>query len=106
MKDIMKLMQQAGQIQARMQKMQEELATLEVEGQAGGGLVKIVLNGKGEMRSVRIDPSLFKPDDVEMVEDLVVAAHQDARGRVEAEVQSRMQDVTGGLPIPPGMKLF
>lgn len=106
MKDLMKLMAQAGQIQQKMQKMQEELAALEVEGQSGAGLVKVTLNGKFEMRSVRIDPSLMKPGEAEIVEDLVLAAHQDARAKAEAEMQSRMQEVTGGLPLPPGMKLF
>ena len=106
MKDIMKLMAQAGQIQARMQKMQEELAALEVEGQSGAGLVKVVLSGKGEMKAVRIDPGLMKPGEGDMVEDLVMAAHQDARAKVETLLQERMQEVTGGLPLPPGMKLF
>lgn len=106
MKDLMKLMQQAGQIQARMQKMQEELASLELEGQSGAGLVSVTLNGKGEMRGVRIDPSLMKPGEAEIVEDLILAAHQDARAKVEATMQERIQEVTGGLPLPPGMKLF
>jgi nucleoid-associated protein EbfC len=106
MKDLMKLMAQAGQIQQKMQKMQEELASLEIEGQSGGGLVKVILNGKGEMRSVRIDANLMKPGEAEIVEDLILAAHQDARAKVEASMQERMQEVTGGLPLPPGMKLF
>jgi DNA-binding YbaB/EbfC family protein len=106
MKDLMKLMQQAGQIQQRMQKLQEDLAAMEIEGQSGAGLVKVALNGKGEMRSIRIDPSLLKPDEAEIVEDLILAAHQDARAKVEATMQERMQEVTGGLPLPPGMKLF
>lgn len=106
MKDLMKLMQQAGQIQSRMQKMQEELAALEIEGQAGAGMVRVTLSGKGEMRSVRIDPSLMKPGESEMVEDLIMAAHQDARAKVDAQMESRMQSVTGGLPLPPGLKLF
>jgi DNA-binding YbaB/EbfC family protein len=106
MKDLMKMMKQAQEIQGRMQRMQEELASLEVSGQSGAGMVKITLNGKGEMRAVKIDPSLLKPDDVEMVEDLVLAAFQDAKGKVEVEMQKRMQDVAGGLPLPPGLKLF
>jgi DNA-binding YbaB/EbfC family protein len=106
MKDLMKLMQQAGQIQQRMQKLQEDLAAMELEGQSGGGLVRVTLNGKGEMRGVRIDPSLLKPDEAEIVEDLILAAHQDARAKVESTMQERMQEVTGGLPLPPGMKLF
>lgn len=106
MKDLMKMMKQAQEIQGRMQQMQEELAALEVSGQSGAGMVKITLNGKGEMRAVKIDPSLLKPDDVEMVEDLVLAAFQDAKGKVETEMQKRMQEVAGGLPLPPGLKLF
>jgi nucleoid-associated protein EbfC len=106
MKDLMKMMKQAQELQGRMQQMQEELAALEVNGQSGAGMVKITLNGKGEMRAVKIDPSLLKPDDAEMVEDLVLAAFQDAKGKVEGEMQKRMQEVTGGLPLPPGLKLF
>lgn len=106
MKDLMKLMQQAGQIQAKMQRMQEELAALEIEGKSGAGMVTVTLTGKGDMRSVRIDPSLLKPDEAEIVEDLVLAAFQDARTKVEQAMQERMQEVTGGLPLPPGMKLF
>jgi len=106
MKDLMGMMKKAQELQGRMQRMQEELAALEVSGQSGAGLVQITLNGKGEMRSVKIDPSLLKPDDAEIVEDLVVAAFQDAKGKVEAEMQKRMQDVAGGLPLPPGLKLF
>jgi len=106
MKDLMGMMKKAQELQGRMQRMQEELAALEVSGQSGAGLVQITLNGKGEMRSVKIDPSLLKPDDAEIVEDLVLAAFQDAKGKVEAEMQKRMQDVTGGLPLPPGLKLF
>ena len=106
MKDLMKMMKQAQEIQGRMQRMQEELAALEVQGQAGAGMVRVTLNGKGEMRGVRIDPSLVKPEDVEMIEDLIVAAHADARAKVDVEMQAKMQEVTGGLPLPPGLKLF
>jgi DNA-binding YbaB/EbfC family protein len=94
MKDLMKLMQQAGQIQQRMQQLQEDLAAMEIDGQSGGGLVQVKLNGKGEMRSIRIDPSLLKPDEAEIVEDLILAAHQDARAKVESTMQERMQEVT------------
>jgi DNA-binding YbaB/EbfC family protein len=106
MKDLMKMMKQAQELQGRMQQMQAELAALEVSGQSGAGLVKVTLNGKGEMRAVKIDPSLLKPEDAEMVEDLVIAAFQDAKGKVEGEMQKRMQEVAGGLPLPPGLKLF
>ncbi len=106
MKDLMGMMKKAQELQGKMQRMQEELSALEVSGQSGAGLVQVTLNGKGEMRSVKIDPSLLKPDDAEIVEDLVLAAFQDAKGKVEGEMQKRMQEVTGGLPLPPGLKLF
>lgn len=106
MKNPFEMMKQVQELQGRMQQMQAELAALEVSGQSGAGLVTITLNGKGEMRSVKIDPSLLKPEDVEMVEDLVLAAFTDAKGKVESEMQKRMQEVAGGLPLPPGLKLF
>ena len=106
MKDLMKLMKQAGEIQGRMQKLQEDLAALEVEGQSGGGLVKVTLNGKMEARGIKIDPSLIKPGEGEMLEDLILAAFQDAKGKAETAVQAKMQEVTGGLQLPPGLKLF
>lgn len=106
MKDLMGMMKQVREMQSRMQQMQEELAALEVSGQSGGGLVTVTLTGKGDMKRVRIDPSLLKPDEAEIVEDLIIAAAQDAKTKVEAALQEKMQSVTGGLPIPPGMKLF
>ncbi len=106
MKDIMGMMKQVGQMQARMQKMQEELAAAEVEGQSGAGLVRVTLNGKGEMTRIAIDPNLMKPGEAEILEDLVLAANQDARAKVESLMQSKMAEVTGGLPLPPGLKLF
>lgn len=106
MKDLMSLMKQAGQIQARMKEMQDSLAAEEVEGQSGGGMVRITLNGKGEMKRVAIDPSLLKPEDGEVLEDLILAAASDARAKVDAKMQEKMQEVAGGLPLPPGMKLF
>ncbi|WDR02261.1 YbaB/EbfC family nucleoid-associated protein [Devosia algicola] len=105
MKDIMGMMKAAGEMKDKMEAMQAELANLLVEGKSGGGMVKITLNGKGDLRGVKIDPSMFKEDDVEILEDLIVAAHADAKTKVEAETQNRMADVTAGLPIPPGMKL-
>ena len=104
--DLMKMMKQAQEIQGRMQKLQEELSGLEVEGQSGGGLVKVTLNGKMEARGIKIDPSLIKPEEAEILEDLVMAAFQDAKGKAEAAVQARMQEITGGLALPPGLKLF
>jgi nucleoid-associated protein EbfC len=77
-----------------------------VEGQSGGGLVVLTLNGKGELVGVKIDSSLLKPDDVEILEDLIVAAHTDAKAKVERILQEKMQTLTGGLPLPPGLKLF
>lgn len=106
MKDLMGMMSKVREMQARMQQAQEELEALTVEGSSGGGLVRVTLNGKGDMKRVSIDPSLLKPDEAEIVEDLVLAAAQDAKVKVEAAVQQKMQSVTGGLPLPPGMKLF
>jgi len=106
MKDIMGLMKQLGQMQSRMQAMQDELAALEIGGQSGGGLVEVTLDGKANLKRIKLDPSLMKPEEVEIVEDLVIAAIQDAKGKVEAALAEKMQAVTGGLPLPPGMKLF
>ncbi len=106
MKDLMGMMKQVGQMQARLKEVQEELARAEIEGQSGGGLVRVTVDGKGEVKRVRIDPSLMKPDDAEIVEDLIVAAATDARAKADAAMQAKMADVTGGLPLPPGMKLF
>jgi hypothetical protein len=104
--DLMKMMKQAQEIQGRMQKMQEDLAGLEVEGQSGGGLVKVTLNGKFEARAIKIDPSLIKPDEREILEDLILAAFQDAKSKAEAAAQAKMEELTGDLQLPPGLKLF
>jgi DNA-binding YbaB/EbfC family protein len=104
MKDLMGMMKKAQELQERMGRMQEEIGNLVVEGRAGGGLVTVSLTGKFELRSLRIDPSLFKEDEVSLLEDLIIAAHADARAKAEAETQSRMQEMTAGLPLPPGMK--
>jgi nucleoid-associated protein EbfC len=106
MKDLMGMMKQAQQLQSRMQQMQEELAATEVVGQSGGGMVSVMLDGKGVMKRLKIDPSLMVPAEVEIVEDLILAATEDARGKVEAVMQSKMQEATGGLPLPPGLKLW
>ena len=106
MKDLMGLMKQAQQMQERAQRLQEELAQMEVAGQSGGGLVRVTLNGKGDMKGLKVDPSLMRPDETEILEDLIVAAAADAKAKVEAHMQSKMQELTGGLPLPPGMKLF
>jgi len=105
MKDIMGLMKRAQAMQSRMQELQAQLDQVEVEGQAGSGGVRVVLTAKGAMRGVVIDPSLIVASDKEMLEDLIVTAHEDARRKGEALVQARMQAITAGLPLPPGMKL-
>ncbi|MCF6369167.1 YbaB/EbfC family nucleoid-associated protein [Rhizobium halophilum] len=105
MRDIMGMMGKVKEMQAKMEKVQADIAALEVEGKSGGGLVTVRLSGKGEMLGLKIDPSLFKEDDVEILEDLIVAAHQDAKGKAEAAAAEMTQDLTAGLPIPPGMKL-
>ena len=105
MKDLMGMMKGIGEMKAKMEAAQAEIGNLVVEGKAGGGLVTVTLSGKGDLRGIKIDPSLFRDDDVEVLEDLLIAAHADAKGKAEAEVAQRMQDVTAGLPIPPGMKL-
>src|SRR6266700_6017390 len=106
MADFIGLMKQATELKSKMEAMQAELDQAEVEGTAGGGLVTVKLSGKGEMKGVKIDASLMKPQETQIVEDLVVAAHADARRKVEALMQEKMKNVTGGLPLPPGLKLF
>ena len=97
------LMKQAQQMQANMQKMQEQIAQMEIEGQAGAGMVKIVMTGKHDVRRVSIDPSVM--DDREMLEDLIAAAVNDAVRRIESTTQEKMSSFTAGLNLPPGMKL-
>jgi DNA-binding YbaB/EbfC family protein len=106
MADFMGLMKQAAELKSKMEALQAELDSAEVEGTAGGGLVQVRLNGHGELRGVRIDESLMQPSERTIVEDLLVAAHADARRKVEALTQEKMRGVAGGLPLPPGMKLF
>ena len=105
MKDIMGMMKAATEMKGKMEAMQAELANLVVEGRAGGGMVVVSLSGKGDLKGLKIDPSLFKEDDVEVLEDLIIAAHSDAKAKAEAETQRKMAEVTAGLPLPPGMKL-
>jgi DNA-binding YbaB/EbfC family protein len=105
MKNIGDLMKQAQQLQSRFQEAQERVNQIEAEGQSGGGMVRVTINGKGLAKSVRIDPSLIDPKDVGMLEDLVVAAINDARTKVDALMADEMAKVTGGLPLPPGFKL-
>jgi len=106
MADFLGLMKQAAEFKSKMEAMQAELEQIEIDGTAGGGLVTVRLSGKGEMRSVKIDDSLVKPGEKEILEDLLVAAHADARRRAETVLQEKMKAVTGGLPLPPGLKLF
>jgi nucleoid-associated protein EbfC len=106
MPDFLGLMKQATEFKSKMEAMQAELERLEVEGTAGGGLVAIRLSGKGDLRGVRIDDSLLKPDQKEIAEDLIVAAHADAKRKLEAMLQEKMQELTGGMALPPGLKLF
>jgi hypothetical protein len=106
MPDFLGLMKQATELKSKMEAMQAELDRLEVEGSAGGGLVALTISGKGELRGTRIDDSLLKPDQKEILEDLIVAAHADARRKLEAMLAEKMQAMTGGLPLPPGLKLF
>lgn len=104
MKNLSQMMKQAQEMQSKMAEMQERMADIEVPGQSGGGMVTVVLNGKGEMRSVKIDPALIDPNDAEVMEDLIVAAVNDAKGKVEARMQEETQKLMGGLQLPPGMK--
>jgi hypothetical protein len=104
MRDIMGMMGKVKEMQSKMEKTQAEIAALEIEGKSGGGLVTIVLNGKGEMKSIKIDPSLFKEEDSEILEDLIVAAHKDAKDKGEVQAQEKMASITAGIPLPPGMK--
>jgi DNA-binding YbaB/EbfC family protein len=106
MADFMGMMKQAAQLQSKMQELQAELDRMEIEGTAGGGMVTVTLTGKGDLKGVKIDDSLIKPGEKEILEDLLVAAHADAKRKSEALLQDKMKDLTGGLPLPPGLKLF
>ena len=105
MKNLAGLMKQAQQMQSKMQEMQDALQALEMTGEAGAGLVRVTLNGKNELRSIKIDPKMADPAETEMLEDLILAAHRDARAKIETASAAEMQKVTGGLQLPPGMKL-
>jgi len=106
MADFLGMMKQAAQLQTKMQEMQAELDTIEVEGTSGGGVVHVKLTAKGEMKGVKIDDSLIKPGEKEILEDLLVAAHADARRKAEEVMAEKMKGLTGGLSLPPGLKLF
>jgi hypothetical protein len=105
MVDFMGMMKQAAQLQTKMQELQAELDRIEVEGAAGGGMVTVKLSAKGDLKGVKIDDQLMKASDKEILEDLLVAAHADARRKAEAVMQEKMKGLTGGLPLPPGLSL-
>ncbi|CAN5289034.1 YbaB/EbfC family nucleoid-associated protein [soil metagenome] len=105
MKNLSEMMKQVQQMQSRMQDMQAKLASMTVEGRSGGGLVSITLNGKGALTATAVDESLLKPSEKEILEDLLIAAHADAKTKLEQLVADQMKDITGGLPLPPGLQL-
>lgn len=105
MKNIAGLMKQAQQMQQKMADMQAKLEASEIEGVAGAGLVRVVLSGKGALKSVKIDPKLIDPSEIEMLEDLIIAAHNDAKAKIDAEMEAETKNAMGGLSLPPGMKL-
>ena len=106
MADFLGMMKQAAQLQTKMQEMQAELDQIMVDGTAGGGMVSVTMSAKGDLKGVRIDEQLVKPGEKEIIEDLIVAAHADARRKAEAVMQEKMKSIAGGLPLPPGLKLF
>ena len=105
MKNLAGLMKQASQMQAKMAEMQAKMEAMEIEGAAGAGMVTVTLSGKSELKSVRIDPKLADPGELEMLQDLIVAAHADAKRKVEAVMASEMEQATGGMQLPGGLKL-
>ena len=105
MKNLAGLMKQAQAMQQNMQDMQARLEALEIRGESGAGLVRLTLSGKGELKSAAIDPKLLDPNDAEMLQDLIVAAHRDAKSKLEAITAEEMQKATGGMSLPPGLKL-
>jgi hypothetical protein len=105
MRDFGDLMKQAAGLQAKMQAVQEKLAELEVEGASGGGMVRVTLTGKGYAKSVKVEPSLLRPDDADVLEDLIAAALNDAKSKLETRAAEEMKSLTAGIPLPPGMKL-
>jgi DNA-binding YbaB/EbfC family protein len=105
MKNFGNMLKEAQKLQGKMTEMQAKLNEIEMDGSAGGGMVTVTLNGKGEMRKVKIDPTLADPNEIEILEDLVVAAFNDAKARVESHVQQEMGKLTGGLNLPAGLKL-
>lgn len=106
MRDMMGLMKQAQAMQQKMQEMQAEMERLTVDGSSGGGAVKVTVSVKGDLKGIVIEPSLMVPEEKEILEDLIVAAMADARGKGERIMQERMSEMTGGMQLPPGMNLF
>lgn len=105
MADFMGMMKKAAELQSKMKAMQDELDHIEVEGVSGGGLVSVRMTAKGDVKTIKIDPSLMKADEIEILEDLLVTAHNEARRKAEAAMQEKMQTLTGGLGLPPGLGL-
>ncbi|NQV84323.1 MAG: YbaB/EbfC family nucleoid-associated protein [Rhodospirillales bacterium] len=105
MKNLGDMLKKAQDFQSKMTGMQEELADMEITGSSGGGMVRVTLNGKGEARAIKIDPALVTPDDAQVLEDLILAAFNDAKGKIETMMQEKMSDLTGGMGLPPGFKL-
>ena len=105
MKNLAGLMKQASQMQARMAEVQARLEAMEITGQSGAGMVTLVLSGKGELKRLQVDPKLADPGEIETLQDLVVAAHADARRKLDETTQEEMRAMTGGIELPPGMKL-
>ncbi len=105
MKNLGEMMKQVQEMQSRLEEAQAKLEDLTVTGEAGGGMVKVTLNGKGAMRGIELDPGLLKADEREILEDLIVAAYGEARAKMEKLAADNMKDVTGGLPLPPGFQM-
>ncbi len=105
MKNLGNMLKQAKEMQSKMEDMQRELEETTIEGTSGGGMVTVTMSGKGALKGIKIDPSLLKADEADMLEDLIIAAHGDAKARIETKTKEAMADLTGGMPLPPGFKL-
>lgn len=105
MKNLAQMMKQAQDMQGKMQEMQARMGDVEVEGQSGAGMVRVTLNGRGEVKQIKVDKAIVDPNDIEVMEDLIVAAFNDAKGKVEVRVAEETQKLMGGMKLPPGMKL-
>ena len=105
MKNLGQMMKQAQEMQSKMNEMQNKLAEMEVIGSSGAGMIEVTLSGKSNVRKIKIDPSLINPSDPEVLEDLIVAAFNDAKSKVEVKVSDKMAEMTGGIQLPPGFKL-